>query len=81
MLQLLCGKSIINFIYVHAHQPGLSAEEKDGFYEQLLVLVTSVAPSRTLVVVVELTVMLVSIAKVSVRMMVGMVMEHWTRKE
>ena len=81
MLRLLCGKSIINFIYVHAHQPGLSTEEKDGFYEQLLVLVTSVAPSKTLVVVVELTVMLVSIAKVSVRMMVGMVMEHWTRKE
>ena len=79
MLRLLCGKSIINFIYVHAHQPGLSAEEKDGFYEQLLVLVTSLASSKTLVVV-ELTVMLVSIIKVSVGIMVGMVMEHWTRK-
>ena len=33
----------------YAPQPGLSAEEKDRFYEQLLVLVTSVAPSETCV--------------------------------
>ena len=50
MLQLLCGKSIINFVCVYDPQPGLSAEEKYCFYEQLLVLVTSVAPSETLVI-------------------------------
>ena len=33
-----------------APQPGLSAEEKDCFYEQILVLVTSVTPSEPLVI-------------------------------
>ena len=33
MLQLLCGKSIINFVCVYAPQSGLPAEEKDRFYE------------------------------------------------
>ena len=33
---------------MYAPQLDLSAEEKDHFYEQLLVLVTSVAPSETL---------------------------------
>ena len=37
-------------VCVYAPQPGLSAEEKDCFYEQLIVLVTSVAPSETLVI-------------------------------
>ena len=50
MLRLLCGKSIINFACVYAPQPGLFAEEKDRFHEQLLVLVTSVASSETLVI-------------------------------
>ena len=50
MLRLLCGKSIIIFVCVYAPQPGLSAEEKDRFYEQLVVLVTSVATSETLVI-------------------------------
>ena len=36
---------------MYAPQPVLTAEEKDCFYEQLLVLVTSVAPSETLVIV------------------------------
>ena len=35
---------------MYAPQSGLSAEEKDRFYKQLLVLVTSVAPSETLVI-------------------------------
>ena len=47
---MLCGESVINFLCVYAPQPGLSAEEKDRFHEQLLVLVTSVAPSETLVI-------------------------------
>ena len=34
---------------MYALQPGLPTEEKYCFYEQLLVLVTSVAPSETLV--------------------------------
>ena len=34
---------------MYAPQPDLSAEEKDRFYEQLLVLLTSVAQSETLV--------------------------------
>ena len=34
---------------MYAPQPGLSAEEKDHFYAQLLVLVTSVDQSETLV--------------------------------
>ena len=48
ILRLLCGKSII--LCVYAPQPGLSAKEKDRFYEQLLVLVISEAPSETLVI-------------------------------
>ena len=63
MLRLLCGKSIINFVCVYAPQPGLSAEEKYRFYQQLLVLVPSVAPSETRMTSM---VMLVSIAMVSV---------------
>ena len=74
MLRLLCGKSIIIFVCVYAPQRDLSAEEKDRFYEQLVVLVTSVATSETLV-------MLVSIVRFSVDMMVGMVTEHGVRKE
>ena len=35
---------------MYAPQLGLSAKEKDRFYEQLVVLVTSVAPSKTLVI-------------------------------
>ena len=54
MLRLLCGKSIINFVCVYTPQPCLSAEEKDRFYEQLLVLVTSVSPSETLVITGDL---------------------------
>ena len=38
MLGLLCGKSIINFTWVYAPQLGLPAEEKDRFYEQLLLI-------------------------------------------
>ena len=34
---------------VYAPYPGLSTEEKDRFYEQLLVLANSVVPSETLV--------------------------------
>ena len=47
MLRLFCGKSIINFVCVYAPQPGLFAVEKDRYYEQLLILVISVAPSET----------------------------------
>ena len=47
---MLSGKSIINFACVYASQPGFSAEEKNRFYDQLLVLVTSVASSETLVI-------------------------------
>ena len=35
---------------MYVPQPGLSAEQKDRFYEQLLVLVTSVATLETLVI-------------------------------
>ena len=35
---------------MYAPQPGLSAEEKDHFYEQLLVLVPTVLPLKTLVI-------------------------------
>ena len=66
---------------MYAPQPGLSAEIKDRFYELLLVLVTSVAPSETLLTVVDSMVMLVSIAKVSVDIMVGIIMEHRIRKD
>ena len=38
---------------MYAPQPGLSAEIKDRFYELLLVLVASVAPSETLLTVVD----------------------------
>ena len=48
ILRLLRGKSII--LCVYAPQPGLSAKEKDRFYEQLLVLVTSESPSETFVI-------------------------------
>ena len=47
---MLSAKSIINFACVYASQPGFSAKEKNRFYEQLLVLVTSVASSETLVI-------------------------------
>ena len=50
MLQLLWEKSIINFVCVYAPQPELSAEEKDRFYKQLFVLVTSIVPSETLLI-------------------------------
>ena len=50
ILQFLCGKSIINFVCVYTPQPGHSAKKKDHFYEQLLVLVTSVARSETVVI-------------------------------
>lgn len=49
MLRLLCGKSTINFVCVYAPQLGLFPEEKDSFYEQLLVLFTSIAPLVILV--------------------------------
>ena len=52
MLRLLCRKSIINFVCVYAPQTGFSAEEKNRFYEQLLVLLTSVALSETLSLVI-----------------------------
>ena len=78
MLRLLCGKSIINFVCVYAPQPDLSAEEKYRFYQQLLVLVPSVAPSETRMTSM---VMLVSIAMVSVDIRVVIVMEHGIRKE
>ena len=35
---------------MYAPRPGLSAKEKDRFHKQLLVLVTSVAPSEILVI-------------------------------
>ena len=38
---------------MYAPQPGLSAEEKLRYYKQLLVLVTSVAPSGTLVIAID----------------------------
>ena len=50
MLQLLCGKPTINFVCVYAPQPGLYPEEKDNFYEQLLVLFTSIAPLEIIVI-------------------------------
>ena len=59
----------------------ISLLKKNCFYEQLLVLVTSVAPSETLVIAVTSMVMLVSIARVLVDIMVGMVMEHRIGKE
>ena len=40
---------------MYAPQPGLSAKEKDRFHKQLLVLVTSVAPSETLVITCDFT--------------------------
>ena len=42
VLQLLCRKPIISFVCMHALPPGLSTNEKDRFYEQLLTLVTTV---------------------------------------
>ena len=81
MLQLPCRKSIINLVCVYTPKPGLSAEEKYHFYEQLLALVTSVAPSETLIIAGDFKVMLVSIAKVSVGIMMGVVMEDGIRKE
>ena len=53
ILRILCGKSIINFICVYASKPVLFAKEKDRFYEQLLVLVTSVDPSETHVIATD----------------------------
>ena len=50
MLPLLCGKSIIKFDCEYVPQKGISVDEKDRFYEQMLVLVTSVAPLETLVI-------------------------------
>ena len=52
MLRLLCGKSIINFVCVYApcvYAPMLLCLCL-CFYEQLVVLVTSVAPSETIVI-------------------------------
>ena len=56
------------------------AEEKDHFYEQLIVLVTSVAPSEPLVIAADFDGHAVQHSQGSVSIMVGMVMEHRFRK-
>ena len=80
MPHLLCGKSIINFVCAYAPRPGLSVAEKYCSYEQLI-LVTSVASSKILVVGGDFNGHVGQISKFSDGIMVGMVMEGRIRKE
>ena len=66
---------------MYTPQPGVSSEEKDCFYEQLLLLVTSAAPSETFVITDDFSGYVSQHRKFSVSIMVGMVMEHGIRKE
>ena len=43
-------RKIDNIGRLQDHKPGLSAEGKDRFYEQLLTLVTLVIPSEALII-------------------------------
>ena len=49
-LHFLVRKTILNVICCYALQSGLSAEEKDTFYERVFSVVTSVPEEKILVV-------------------------------
>ena len=66
---------------MYAPQPGVSSDEKDRLYEQLLLLVTSATPSETFVITGDFNGQVSQHRKVSVGIMVGLVMEHGIRKE
>ena len=70
----------MNFVCVYAPQPGLSVAEKYHSYEQMI-LVASVASSKILVVGGDFNGHVGQIAKFSVGIMLGMVMEDRIRKE